>query len=120
MPFKDYSAKQKKLARVAAPRDAITGEDFKELRKAGGGMVKFQGGGDIDVRVIELEEMLNAAREAGNDDLVEELESDLFKERGYKDGGRVKGYRHGMSVSSDGMGRGCGAAVKGKKFSGTF
>jgi len=25
-----------------------------------------------------------------------------------------------MSVSSDGMGRGCGSAVKGKKFSGTF
>ncbi len=120
MPFKDYSAKQKKLARVAAPRDAITGEDFKELRKAGGGMVRFQDGGDVDARVIELEEMLSAAMEAGNDDLVEELKSDLFKERGYKDGGRVKGYRYGMSVSSDGMGRGCGSAVKGKKFSGTF
>jgi len=33
MPFSKYSPKQKKLARVAAPRNKITGADFKKLRK---------------------------------------------------------------------------------------
>ena len=33
MPKHKYSAKQKKLARVAPPRDKITGADFKKLRK---------------------------------------------------------------------------------------
>ena len=33
MPFSKYSPKQKKLARVAKPRDKITGADFKALRK---------------------------------------------------------------------------------------
>tara|TARA_Y100001958_G_C21003362_1_gene386328 strand:- start:175 stop:288 length:114 start_codon:yes stop_codon:yes gene_type:complete len=33
MPFKKYSSKQKKLARVAKPRDKITGADFKKLKK---------------------------------------------------------------------------------------
>ena len=33
MPFKKYSTKQKKLARVAKPRDKITGADFKKLKK---------------------------------------------------------------------------------------
>jgi|TARA_Y100000004_G_C8836378_1_gene378491 hypothetical protein len=32
MPFKDYSPKQKKLAKVAPPFDKITGADFKKLR----------------------------------------------------------------------------------------
>ena len=31
-----YSAGQKKIARVAPPRDKITGADFKKLRKNGG------------------------------------------------------------------------------------
>ena len=33
MPFSKYSPKQKKLARVAKPRDKITGAAFKALRK---------------------------------------------------------------------------------------
>mgnify|MGYP003113738112 CR=1 FL=1 len=33
MPFSKYSPKQKKLARVAPPRNKITGADFKTLRK---------------------------------------------------------------------------------------
>ena len=33
MPFKKYSSKQKKLARVAKQRDKITGADFKKLKK---------------------------------------------------------------------------------------
>ena len=42
MPFSKYSPKQKKLARIAEPRDAITGADFAALKKkpkkmAGGG-----------------------------------------------------------------------------------
>lgn len=32
MPGKKYSPKQKKLARVAAPRNKITGADFAKLR----------------------------------------------------------------------------------------
>lgn len=124
MPFSEYSSKQKKLARIAEPRDAITEADFKALRKKDGGMIKYQDGGDVDsgdTRTAELEEMLRTAEEAGNFDLVEELKSDLFKETGrsYRYGGKVKGYSSGMSVSSD-TDRGCGAAVSGKKFSGTF
>jgi hypothetical protein len=33
MPFSKYSSKQKKLARVAPPRDKITGADLKALKK---------------------------------------------------------------------------------------
>ena len=33
MSFSKYSAKQKKLARVAPPRNKITGAEFKTLRK---------------------------------------------------------------------------------------
>lgn len=33
MPFGKYSKKQKKLARVAPPRDKITGADFRALKK---------------------------------------------------------------------------------------
>ena len=32
MPFRKYSPKQKKIARVAPPRNKITGADFKKLR----------------------------------------------------------------------------------------
>ena len=32
MQTKNYSPKQKKLARVARPRNRITGADFKKLR----------------------------------------------------------------------------------------
>jgi|TARA_R100000329_G_scaffold23576_2_gene22556 hypothetical protein len=35
MPKAKYSAKQKKLARVAPPRDKITGADLRRLRKRG-------------------------------------------------------------------------------------
>ena len=33
MPWKKLSKKQKKIARVAPPRNKITGADFKKLRK---------------------------------------------------------------------------------------
>ena len=33
MPGSKYSPKQKKLARVAAPRHKITGADFRKLRR---------------------------------------------------------------------------------------
>jgi|TARA_R100000664_G_C2650962_1_gene71626 hypothetical protein len=33
MPMTKYSAKQKKLAKVAKPRNKITGADFAKLRK---------------------------------------------------------------------------------------
>lgn len=35
MPKAKYSAKQKKLARVAPPRDKITGADLKKVRSRG-------------------------------------------------------------------------------------
>jgi hypothetical protein len=117
MPKKKYTEKQMKIARVAEPRDEITGADFEVLRKADGGMVRYEKGGEVEPRIIELEEMLEAALAAGNDDLVEELKSDLFKERGQPP---RRSYNVGGSVSVEGMGRGCGAAVKGKKFSGTY
>ena len=34
MPFDQYSPKQKKIARVAAPRNKITEADFKALRRS--------------------------------------------------------------------------------------
>tara|TARA_R100000773_G_C4156669_1_gene76345 strand:+ start:399 stop:557 length:159 start_codon:yes stop_codon:yes gene_type:complete len=40
--------KQMKIARAAEPRDKITGEDFKALRKASGGIVKFDAGGEVE------------------------------------------------------------------------
>jgi len=36
MPMKNYSRKQKKLASVAAPRNKITGADFKKLKGRNG------------------------------------------------------------------------------------
>ena len=33
MPFSKYSSKQKKLAKVAPPRNKITAADFKKLKK---------------------------------------------------------------------------------------
>ena len=33
MPFSKYSPKQKKLARIAEPRDVINGADFDALKK---------------------------------------------------------------------------------------
>jgi hypothetical protein len=57
MPFSKYSPKQKKLARIAEPRDAITEADFKELdmkrtKKMGGGYgrKKMMGGGEMMMR----------------------------------------------------------------------
>ena len=34
MPFEKYSPKQKKIARVAPPRNKITEADFKVLRRS--------------------------------------------------------------------------------------
>ena len=47
-----YSEKQKKIAKIAEPRDKLTGADFKALRKknkkAYGGSVKgYDGGGEV-------------------------------------------------------------------------
>ena len=33
MPFSKYSPKQKKLARIAPPRNKITGADFKAVKR---------------------------------------------------------------------------------------
>lgn len=126
MPKNKYTAKQMKIARVAEPRDSITGADFEAMKNSmmSGGMVKYGSGGSVDedVRTLELEEMLKAAKESGDQDMVDEIKSDLFKETGrsYRYGGRVKGFKDGMSVEVGSMCRGSGSAVKGKKFSGTY
>ena len=115
--------KQMKIARVAEPRDKITGEDFAELRKnskADGGIVMFNEGGEVtstEPRIIELEELA----EFGDEDAAEIAKADLFKERDTKRLDKsVKTFKAGMTVNAPGMGRGCGAALTGKKFSGTF
>ena len=126
MPKNKYTAKQMKIARVAEPRDSITGADFEAMKNSmmSGGMVKYGSGGSVDedVRTLELEEMLKAAEESGDQDMADEIKSDLFKETGrsYRYGGRVKGFKDGMSVEVGSMCRGSGSAVKGKKFSGTY
>lgn len=134
MPKDKYTSKQMKIARVAEPRDEITGADFEAMNnsKMGGGMVKYAEGGDV--REEQLKQLLEDAREKGDDDMVLEIMGDLkqmgaegfmgggmVKPRGYRYGGKVKGYRDGMSVSANpSKGRGCGMAVSGKGYSGTY
>lgn len=133
MPKNKYTEKQMKIARVAEPRDSITGADFEALNnsKMAGGMVKYNEGGDIRKKM--LMQMLEDARENNDDDKIIEIEAELFqmgdgqgmmgggmvKRPGYRNGGRVKGYRDGMSVSSS-KGKGCGAAISGRGYSGTY
>ena len=133
MPKNKYTEKQMKIARVAEPRDSITGADFEALNnsKMAGGMVKYNEGGDV--RKEMLMQMLEDARENNDDDKIIEIEAELFqmgdgqgmmgggmvKRPGYRNGGRVKGYRDGMSVSSS-KGKGCGAAISGRGYSGTY
>lgn len=136
MPFEDYSDKQKKLARVAEPRDKITGADFEAMKnsKMGGGMVNYAEGGDV--RREMLMQQLQELDPMNDDDMdkIEIIKAELFQmgdgegykdggmvKRGYKMGGKVKGYKDGMSVSVNGAkGRGCGSAVRGRGFSGTY
>tara|TARA_R110002072_G_scaffold98451_2_gene216556 strand:+ start:421 stop:813 length:393 start_codon:yes stop_codon:yes gene_type:complete len=130
MPGSKYSEKQMKIARVAAPRDAITGADFEAMNnsKMGGGMIKYSEGGDI--RKEMLTQMLEDARESGDDDKIIEIEAELFQMgdgEGMMMGGMVKkprGYRHGGSAkvmsTNPSKGKGCGIAVSGKGYSGTY
>lgn len=133
MPKNKYTEKQMKIARVAEPRDSITGADFEALNnsKMAGGMVKYNEGGDV--RKEMLMQMLEDARENNDDDKIIEIEAELFqmgdgqgmmgggmvKRPGYRNGGRVKGYRDGMSVNSS-KGKGCGIATSGRGYSGTY
>ena len=133
MPKSKYTEKQMKIARVAEPRDEITGADFEAMNnsKMGGGMINYAEGGDV--RKEMLMQMLEDARENNDDDKIIEIEAELFqmgdgegmmgggmvKRPGYKHGGKVKGYRSGMSVNTS-KGRGCGAAVSGRGYSGTY
>jgi len=127
MPKNKYTEKQMKIARVAEPRDSITGADFEALRnsKMAGGMVKYAEGGDV--RREQLLQMLSDARENNDDDKIVEIEAELFQMgEEFAGGGMVKGrgYRHGGNVKSmragGGKGRGCGAAVAGTDYSGTY
>ena len=130
MPGSKYSEKQMKIARVAEPRDAITGADFEAMNnsKMGGGMIKYSEGGDI--RKEMLTQMLEDARESGDDDKIIEIEAELFQMgdgEGMMMGGMVKkprGYRRGGSAkvmsTNPSKGKGCGIAVSGKGYSGTY
>lgn len=130
MPGSKYSEKQMKIARVAEPRDAITGADFEAMNnsKMGGGMIKYAEGGDI--RKEMLTQMLEDARENNDDDKIIEIEAELFQMgdgEGMMMGGMVKkpkGYRHGGSAkvmsTNPSKGKGCGIAVSGKGYSGTY
>ncbi len=133
MPKNKYTEKQMKIARVAEPRDAITGADFEAMNnsKMGGGMIKYAEGGDVRKKM--LMQMLEDARENNDDDKIIEIEAELFqmgdgqgmmgggmvKRPGYKHGGKVKGYRDGMSVNAS-KGKGCGIATSGRGYSGTY
>ena len=127
MPKTKYTEKQMKIARVAEPRDEITGADFEKLNnsKAMGGMIKYAEGGDT--RREMLMQLREDALEKGDDDAIIEIDAELFQmgddgdTKKFGHGGKVKGYRDGMSVSAQPMSnRGCGAAMSGKKFSGTY
>jgi len=97
----------------------------------GGGMIKYAEGGDV--RKEMLMQMLEDARENNDDDKIIEIEAELFqmgdgqgmmgggmvKRLGYKHGGKVKGYRDGMSVNAS-KGKGCGIATSGRGYSGPY
>ncbi len=133
MPKNKYTEKQMKIAGVAEPRDSITGADFEAMKnsKMGGGMVNYAEGGDLRKKM--LMQMLEDARENNDDDKIIEIEAELFqmgdgqgmmgggmvKRPGYKNGGKVKGYRDGMSVNAS-KGKGCGIATSGRGYSGTY
>jgi len=142
MPGSKYSEKQMKIARVAEPRDAITGADFEAMNnsKMGGGMVKYAEGGDVFIE--QNLQLLEDAREMGDDDKVIEIEA-ILKQAGapgfMADGGMVddsmkmmmggmvkkpRGYRDGGSAkvmsTNPSKGKGCGIAVSGKGYSGTY
>ena len=77
--------------------------------------------------------MLEDARENNDDDKIIEIEAELFqmgdgqgmmgggmvKRPSYRNGGKVKGYRDGMSVNAS-KGKGCGIATSGRGYSGTY
>ena len=116
--------KQKKIAVVAEPRDEITGADFEALRnsKMGGGMIKYSEGGET--RREMLAQLREDALEKGDEDAIIEIDAELFQmgdgeAKTFREGGRVKNFRNGMSVNTS-KGRGCGAAVKGRSYSGTY
>lgn len=132
MPFEKYSAKQKKLARVAEPRDKITGADFEKLNnsKAGGGMIKYAEGGDT--RREMLMQLREDAMDRGDDDAIIEIDAELFQmgdsgeeTKKYRYGGKVKMARGGCvkcmgDCQCGTKARGGGAAVSGTKYSGTY
>ena len=52
--MKEYSKKQKKIAKVAEPRDKIDGADFKKLRgMKDGGMYNYSEGGLHHKKVVK-------------------------------------------------------------------
>ena len=87
MPFSKYSPKQKKLARIAEPRDAITEADFAVLNKkpkkmAGGGKLssKKRYGNAIKRKVADIQKRtsgISGSKQA-------ELSGDMFDEQEFK------------------------------------
>jgi hypothetical protein len=131
MPKDKYTAKQMKIARVAEPRDEITGADFEKLNnsKAMGGMIKYAEGGDT--RREMLMQLREDAVEKGDDDAIIEIDAELFQmgddgdTKKFRYGGKVKMARGGCvkcmgSCSCGTKARGMGAAMSGTKYSGTY
>ena len=92
MPKNKYTEKQMKIARVAEPRDEITGADFEKLNnsKAMGGMIKYAEGGDT--RREMLMQLREDALEKGDDDAIKEIDAELFQ---MGDDGGTKKLRYG-------------------------
>ena len=143
MPGSKYSKKQMKIAGMAEPLDAITGADFEAMNnsKMGGGMVKYAEGGDVFIE--QNLQLLEDAKEMEDNDKIIEIEA-ILKQAGapgFMAGGMVDdpmmmaggmvdrpmvGYRHGgqhrtkkMSTNPS-KGEGCGIAVSGRGYSGTY
>jgi len=64
MPFSKYSPKQKKLARIAEPRDVINEADFAVLNKK---PKKMAGGGKLSSRVTGKKRYDNAIKRIKKD-----------------------------------------------------
>ena len=120
MPKNKYTEKQMKIARVAEPRDSITGADFEAMKnsKMGGGMVKYAEGGDVRAEYLrsQLQE-LDHTNEKDKEE-IEIIKLELFQMgdgEGMMGGGMVK-YKDGGKVDAKGQ----GAQVKPNLFSGIY
>lgn len=109
------SPKQKKIASMADPKDKITGEDFKKMKR-----VKKASG---DIVTLDSSKGKGPRRDFTNPAKRKELEENLKKiKRNKKSEGGMATLKEANSVPKKrpNVSRGGGAAIKGTKFSGVF